>query len=139
MSCNCCWFIQPDSAISRNRNGSRDFVMRKVTLSRSLHGGPVADPLQIYADRFSGHYGVAPLGAALNAFLTKARNARQTISITYSIINNITLTYESCVPILTPVGWRSNLSLGREPEMLSNPSEKYRPATCFELANRQWP
>ena len=23
--------------------------------------------------------------------------------------------------------------------MLSNPSEKYRPATCFELANRQWP
>src|ERR1700733_2676122 len=33
MNCNCCWFIQPDTAISRNRNGSRDFVMRKVTLS----------------------------------------------------------------------------------------------------------
>jgi 2-isopropylmalate synthase len=23
--------------------------------------------------------------------------------------------------------------------MLSNPSEKYRPAPCFELVNRQWP
>src|SRR5260370_9144170 len=49
------------------------------------------------------------------------------------------LTYNCCVPILTPVGWRSNLALGREPEMLSNPSEKYRPALCLELVNRQWP
>ena len=40
--------------ISRNRNGSRDFVMRKVTLSPAVHG-PVGDPL--HADRFSGHYG----------------------------------------------------------------------------------
>src|SRR5258707_15791767 len=48
------------------------------------------------------------------------------------------LTYNSCVPILTPVGWRSNLALGREPKMLSNPSGKYRPAPCFELVNRQW-
>ena len=33
INCNCCWFIQPDTAISRKRNGSRDFVMSKVTLS----------------------------------------------------------------------------------------------------------
>jgi hypothetical protein len=49
------------TAISRNRNGSRDFVMRKVTLSPDHQGGasrPVGDPLQIYADRFSGHYEV---------------------------------------------------------------------------------
>ena len=32
-----------------------DFGMAEVTLS--LHGGPVGDPLQIYADRVSGHYG----------------------------------------------------------------------------------
>jgi hypothetical protein len=58
MNCDCCWFIQPDSAISRNRNGSRDFLMRKVTLSRHCTA-VVGDPLQIYADRFSGHYGYA--------------------------------------------------------------------------------
>ena len=63
MSCNCCWFIQLDTAISRNRNRSRDFVMRKVTLSPAVHG-PVGDPLQIYADRFSGHYGTALVGEA---------------------------------------------------------------------------
>jgi hypothetical protein len=57
MSCNCCWFIQPDTAISRNRNGSRDFVMRKVTLSPAAHGH-VGDPLQIEADRFFGHYAI---------------------------------------------------------------------------------
>ena len=57
MSCNCCWFIQPDTAISSNRNGSKDFVMRKVTLSPAVDG-PVRDPLQIYADRFFGHYGI---------------------------------------------------------------------------------
>ena len=39
---------------------------------------------------------------------------RQTISITYNIITIIKLTYEACVPILTPVGWRSNLSFGEE-------------------------
>jgi hypothetical protein len=38
---------------------------------------------------------------------------RQTISITYNMITIITLTYEACVPILTPVGWRSNLSFGK--------------------------
>ena len=63
MSCNCCLFIQPDTAISRNRNGSRDFVMRKVTLSSAIHG-PVGNPLQIYADRFSGHY---EIGSRLQA------------------------------------------------------------------------
>jgi hypothetical protein len=47
--------IQPETATRRNRNGSRDFVMRKATLSLAVHG-PVGDPLQIYADRFSGHY-----------------------------------------------------------------------------------
>src|SRR5215472_11681300 len=62
MSCNCCWFIQPDTAISRNRNGSRDFVMKKVTLSPAVHG-PLDNPLQIYADRFSRHYGVGSPGS----------------------------------------------------------------------------
>src|SRR5215467_3565192 len=46
ISSNCCSFIQPDTAISRNRNGSRDFVMRKVTLSPAVHG-PLGNPLQI--------------------------------------------------------------------------------------------
>src|SRR5215471_16423815 len=32
-----CWFIQPGTAISRNRNGFKDFVMRKVTLSPAMH------------------------------------------------------------------------------------------------------
>jgi hypothetical protein len=50
--------MQPDSAISRNRNGSRDFVMSKVWIITALHGGPVGDPLQIHADRFSGLYGM---------------------------------------------------------------------------------
>jgi len=31
--------------------------MRKLTLSPAVHS-PVGEPLQIYADRFSGHYGV---------------------------------------------------------------------------------
>src|SRR5580704_3191078 len=62
MSCNCCWFIQPDSAISRNRNGSRDFLMRKVTLSWHCTAVLSVIPcrsMQIDADRFSGHYEVS--------------------------------------------------------------------------------
>src|SRR5215469_10854173 len=58
MNCNCCWFIQPDSAISRNRNGSRDFVMKKVTLSRHCTAVLPGNPLRIHAVRFSGYYWV---------------------------------------------------------------------------------
>ena len=38
----------------------------------ALHGGPVGDPLQIYADRFSGHYAVtAVLGGCSGSSATK--------------------------------------------------------------------
>jgi hypothetical protein len=40
----------PDTAISTNRNGSRDLVMSKVTLRPFA---PLRDPLQIHADPFS--------------------------------------------------------------------------------------
>ena len=49
--------VHSRTAISRNRNESRDFVMRKVTLSPT-HGS-IGDPLPIYADRFFGHYGIS--------------------------------------------------------------------------------
>ena len=39
--------------------------MRKVTLSPAAHGH-VGDPLQIYADRFSGHYEVYNTVAGAN-------------------------------------------------------------------------
>jgi hypothetical protein len=35
-----------------------------------LHGGPAADPLRIYADRFSGHYGMAALFSPLLRFVS---------------------------------------------------------------------
>jgi hypothetical protein len=46
INCHCCWFIQPGTAISRNLSGSRDFAMRRVTLSPAVHG-PVGDPSQV--------------------------------------------------------------------------------------------
>ena len=61
MSCKCCCFIQPDSAISRNRKGSRDFV-EESNIITALHRGPVGELLQIYADRFSGNYAIIITG-----------------------------------------------------------------------------
>ena len=62
MTCSWRWFIQPETAISRNRNGSRFLWVFKAHYREYRLR---ENPLQIHADPVSGPYGVADYGAKM--------------------------------------------------------------------------
>ena len=64
--------VHLDRLSSELRNGPGGLPLSlEYRLNSTLHGGPVGDPLQNYADRFSGHYWVHANASFLGAFKLK--------------------------------------------------------------------